>query len=1525
MRDKSIQLFCLFICLLYPFSGFSESIHRIKVWENRMYAIPFAELSKIGIDTTTSVFNQVELSSVHGETSYTIHNNTLYFYGAKMDAELDKKLWGFYGESLSNPFASMYIDTAYYYLKLKTSSTSFPILQEYNANVVEGLIQASKRIDFREVYAHGKLSFIYASTSTISEAEGWMSNPITLQNSRSIQVSSDHVAQGQSYRILTKICGASDAVASGNNNHHIQLLWNNQVVKDTLWSGYECIDLSFTSNTISNQNTLLVQHVNDLGLNVDDVVLAYVTIDAPVNSSALQSDYQYSSDKAISFSATTPFWMYDEEHHRYYISKEQNGLSRLTFSNPSSDFVFYLDTEVQVKTLESLNVDINLSEFRDYIIFYPPEYQSSALSFQTHKASIGKTVHLLNLDEVYAQYTHGSPHPLAITLCLEAYTNAYKHVVLWGKGYAFTGNYATFPWEKDKVPNIGFPSSDQLYISGANTPISGKTIGRIPINSNQEGLVYVDKLSSFEQNKPELNAKRILQLTGGRTTNEQVIFNSLTNGFNTILKDTLLGADIINLQKSSSEAISSTFKQRIQEEFDKGLILCSFFGHGSNVLTEIELGKASEYNNRLYPFIIINGCDAGNPNIDTCTLATFITRANGGGIASLGTSDVGFSGYLSSFTETLFKVLYQDTTQRTLGEGVQESIKRSYQSSDPLNSIHAYQYFLMGDPGLELFKPIYPNYKASILDASLTNQQINTKVTVQNIGAFRKDSVLCRLSLIQSNGTVLMRDSIQIKGMALKDTITLQSPLFTSPTSTNAELKLELNSLNFEIESPRFQLSENLNLNASNVSLVYPYPNQVVEPETQLIVEIKGKVNTQTIPIELDTLSSFDSPYLIQAQIPVNAIRSAIELKNLVESKHYVRVASSPITSSFYVEKNSPWNFKTQLSKDFETYLGQGVKKTNSELAFESKFKSIRIFNSGTQGTQSPQIRIDNLLAIFGLNLTTELAFIAFKAPTLDRINSFSKYELAGNTPDFMGDANGKSGVLVFSTLPEAQDSLIQYLNRLPLNSYVFCISGKQFDPNQLSNALKQEFTKMNWNALNQFNNGEAFLGFYDVARKLAKVSTGLGNLELGQAIEGRQNEGTLTGNTVHFIDSIQRISYTSNPIQGGISNLELFSANQKLLQVPLSSDTIINIVSEEFQLRFKLSSPDSALIAQNQIVYLKAKLKEDYTLNSNTSILQSFQGNILYDSLLLSNLTQLYAEDSVLVQVQISQGTQSIWKDTLAARPNQWHKHLLNTNLSPNTYTLQYTLIHADANPQNNTLKKTLKIEKDALSPDVQCWLDGRLYVNKDIISTQSEWKIVCKKPYAFQLDTVQSFVKILDAQSQTVQTISLSTLQGTENEYEVRFKTDANLKDGTYSLVYQWMDTKGNAIENQQNPLEFELISKTMISNVFPYPNPFSDKMFYVFTLTGSIPDVFFVDIYTLRGVKVKRMDLLNDPTLKIGHNKSALYWDGKDDVGDKLGRGVYFYTITAKKGNQDIPIYDTQTGKYFKNNTGKLYLLN
>jgi hypothetical protein len=153
----------------------------------------------------------------------------------------------------------------------------------------------------------------------------------------------------------------------------------------------------------------------------------------------------------------------------------------------------------------------------------------------------------------------------------------------------------------------------------------------------------------------------------------------------------------------------------------------------------------------------------------------------------------------------------------------------------------------------------------------------------------------------------------------------------------------------------------------------------------------------------------------------------------------------------------------------------------------------------------------------------------------------------------------------------------------------------------------------------------------------------------------------------------------------------------------------------------------------------------------------------------------------------------------------------------------------------------------------------------------------------------------------------------------------TPEHLPDGIYSLKVISKDKSGNLSGNNSYTIDFNVVGASSISNFFPYPNPCTTSMRFVFTLTGSkAPDDLLIRILTISGKVVKEVTKEEFGPIKIGNNISEWAWDGNDNYGDRLANGVYLYQVLSRMDGQSIEKFKTKADKFLIQNTGKIYLM-
>ncbi|MCB0737987.1 MAG: hypothetical protein KDC92_10775, partial [Bacteroidetes bacterium] len=227
-----------------------------------------------------------------------------------------------------------------------------------------------------------------------------------------------------------------------------------------------------------------------------------------------------------------------------------------------------------------------------------------------------------------------------------------------------------------------------------------------------------------------------------------------------------------------------------------------------------------------------------------------------------------------------------------------------------------------------------------------------------------------------------------------------------------------------------------------------------------------------------------------------------------------------------------------------------------------------------------------------------------------------------------------------------------------------------------------------------------------------------------------------------------------------------------------------------------------------------------------------------------------------------------------------------------------------------NNTFQRSFIVEADNEIPQLDVTFDGIRILNGDIISPSPKIKISGKdNDKYFLLDNPDYFDVTIKKEGETLPTqldisrddVNFYPASDGNNQAYFEFNPE-NLEDGLYTLAVQLSDASGNKAGKIAYEVHFEVVNNSTITNFYPYPNPFSSKMKFVYTVTGTeVPDNLLVQIFTLSGKVVKEIELTDFGAIKIGHNISEYSWDGTDEFGNVLANGVYMYKVHTSYNGQ------------------------
>jgi hypothetical protein len=200
-----------------------------------------------------------------------------------------------------------------------------------------------------------------------------------------------------------------------------------------------------------------------------------------------------------------------------------------------------------------------------------------------------------------------------------------------------------------------------------------------------------------------------------------------------------------------------------------------------------------------------------------------------------------------------------------------------------------------------------------------------------------------------------------------------------------------------------------------------------------------------------------------------------------------------------------------------------------------------------------------------------------------------------------------------------------------------------------------------------------------------------------------------------------------------------------------------------------------------------------------------------------------------------------------------------------------------------------------DDQKPEIKVFMNDEAFVYGGITSSSPTILITAKD------DTGINVTGTSIGHDLTAEIVGLKNEKYILNEY---FEADLNdyrsgkarfrlgdLEPGKYTINAKVWDVANNSNTAKTEFLVVDSKNNTL-QNVYNFPNPFTTNTKFTFEhdLEGQQCNV-VINIYTMTGKIVKS---IAQTTNFSGNRSFDMTWDGNDDFGQKLGKGVYFYKI-------------------------------
>ena len=370
----------------------------------------------------------------------------------------------------------------------------------------------------------------------------------------------------------------------------------------------------------------------------------------------------------------------------------------------------------------------------DYIIISHSDFIDGIQPLAAFRRSQGLSVMIVDVEEVYDQFSHGIFSPLAIQNFLR---HTYTHwrppkptyVLLVGDAHydykgaivklyqeALNRDYNLYPiyvptfhsW----APASGETAMDHRFVTiSGDDPLPDMFIGRLPVQSTQELSDMVKKIIDYEaKRQPGLWQGRLMQVADNEVDNvgddiferasKQLIEEYIPVGYDT--------RKVYLRQIGSPERTN----QAILTTIDEGVLVLEYSGHGGTQTWADEgifrIADAEELRNVHLPFIITTTCLNGQFDqplqFGQRSLSEQFLMGSAGAIGALSATRLTFATVNAAFDKNLFTSIF--TVQPpTLGAIIADAKTQFMTTAPQLWIPGAMQYTLFGDPATRLAVP----------------------------------------------------------------------------------------------------------------------------------------------------------------------------------------------------------------------------------------------------------------------------------------------------------------------------------------------------------------------------------------------------------------------------------------------------------------------------------------------------------------------------------------------------------------------------------------------------------------------------------------------------------------------------------------------------------------------------------------------------------------------------------------------------------------------------------------------------
>ncbi|GJQ22064.1 MAG: hypothetical protein HBSIN02_24190 [Bacteroidia bacterium] len=1175
----------------------------------------------------------------------------------------------------------------------------------------------------------------------------------------------------------------------------------------------------------------------------------------------------------------------------------------------------------------------------DYLVISGGELLTQALRLAQYRGQqAGFRTLVVDVEDIYDEFNGGHVSPEAIRDFLLAADSLWvppkpSYVVLFGDAnWDYKDNLGT--GKNNIVPSYGNPASDSWFVEYPSTPfLPQKNIGRIPVRTFAAAKAFVDMVLAYETEPLSMWNKTFMFMASGFNSTETARFQFFSDGLIDSLTANPIAGRASRLYKTVTNVVEFEQTAEVKRMLDEGAVWINFYGHAGTELWGNGISSAAQLKNREGKRHLVSDISCSTVRFAEPLTDSFSERLlaadEGGAVGYLGSSGFGYESPLRTLAQRIFEGVSRDTIRET-GILVLNAKTHLWQvSSGSMLSRQALRQFsFLGDPAMQLRigrKPDFAVVPGTIVtepkSPSEADQTVSVAVPILNFGLAGVDSLTIRWTHSREGGPPEVYDR-RIFAPRLADTVRLTVPGLRRGGAHNLMLVVDSGNEIPEESEANNASGTSFFVTSGQLQIIKPLYSAVMHPDSVVLVVQNPNIRLSPdlrLVIEIDTSESFSGPSkLTIGDIPLGSVVTkwtvpAGMLDNAADYFWRARVHegsdSTDWVTSFFRTSQSERHSWAQEGKAFRRNERVEVSADGSMRLLERNI-DLEVRSTGFNYGSDVWVYVGGVDVSLGFrNRGYNIAIINQYSGAVEAFAAFDIGAFEGGAPD--------------------TTALAQFLENVPEGRWVIAGISDEGAVNKTerinkafesigSAAIRSVTFRASWaiigrkgaprgSVLEEIQSSGTPITLRDTMH-FASIRGTVLTERIGPAARWRRidwNVDTTTAGTRILLDVVRLYDdggsdTLKNVIPGDIpiENILPQSVHSIQLAATLQSDSaglspLLNAWSVDFD-------PPAELIVNYQTI----TLRPDSVLEGEQPFVEGTVSNIgeapadsveVAFSVLRNNN---YVEYSRVLVPFLAPGASV----PFTSAP------LSTSGLAGSVPVLVFVdpgRRQRELFSNNNAVSLPLIVRTDTIPPMFQVSFDGLRVLDGDYVRPEPEIRVIIRDNSPLPITDPSNVVFMLDGRRISLGASADSLFEALPGPEKAQVIVRPTLTRGPHTLSLQVLDATGNPADTVDYQLRFNVETSTRLLNVLNFPNPFSHETAFTFHLTGSLPpDEVYLRIYTVSGRLIYERKYYPGQ-VNIGFNR--IVWDGRDQNGDPVANGVYFYKVTAVQGGEKVEVVE------------------